>query len=73
LDGLKFRRIFACGEAGSKGFVDHFQDIEVGERKVLKLILRLHMEHVTYPHVAQTIALLDQYFTPVDISVDCAC
>lgn len=47
-----------------------FQEIEVGERKVLKLILRLHMEHVTYPNIAQTIALLEQYFTPVGIGVD---
>ena len=28
------------------------------------------MEHVSYPHIAQTIALLDRYFTPVGIGVD---
>ncbi len=47
-----------------------FQEIEVGERKVLKLVLRLHLEHVTYPHIAQIIALLEQYYTPVGIGVD---
>ena len=47
-----------------------FQEIEVGERKVLKLVLRLHLEHVTYPHIAQTIGLLERYFTPTGIGVD---
>jgi hypothetical protein len=47
-----------------------FQEIDVGERKVMKLILRVHMEHVTYPHIAQTIALLERYYTPVGIAVD---
>ena len=28
------------------------------------------MEHVTYPHIAQTIALLERYYTPVGIGVD---
>jgi len=47
-----------------------FQESEIGERKVLRLILRLHMEHVSYPHIAQTIALLERYFTPVGIGID---
>ncbi len=44
-----------------------FQESDVGERKVMKLILRLHMEHVAYPHIAQTLALLERYYTPVGI------
>ena len=47
-----------------------FREMEVGDRSVIKLILRVHMEHVTYPHIAQTIGLLDRYFTPVGIGVD---
>lgn len=47
-----------------------FRESEVGERKVLTLILRIHMEHVAYPHIAQTIALLERYFTPSGIGVD---
>ncbi|MCE5314621.1 MAG: hypothetical protein ABFD49_11755 [Armatimonadota bacterium] len=34
------------------------------------LVLRLHMEHVSYPHIAQTISLLDRYFAPAGIGVD---
>ena len=47
-----------------------FREIEVAERPVLKLVLRLHLEHVAYPHIAQTFALLERYFTPVRIGVD---
>ena len=47
-----------------------FQEVEVGDRIILKLILRFHMEHVSYPHIAQTIALLERYFTPAGIGVD---
>jgi hypothetical protein len=47
-----------------------FRESEVGERSVMSLILRIHMKHVSYPHVAQTIALLERYFTPVGIGVD---
>lgn len=47
-----------------------FHEIEAGERSVMKLILRIHMEHVSYPHIAQTISLLERYFTPVGIGVD---
>ncbi len=28
------------------------------------------MKHVAYPHIAQTIALLDRYYTAADIGVD---
>lgn len=47
-----------------------FQEVEAGDRIILKLILRVHMEHVSYPHIAQTIALLERYFTPTGIGVD---
>ena len=47
-----------------------FQEIEVGDRSILKLVLRIHMEHVSYPHIAQTISLLERYFTPVGIGID---
>jgi len=47
-----------------------FQEIEFGDRSVLKLVLRVHLEHVSYPHVAQVVSLLKRYFTPVGIRVD---
>lgn len=47
-----------------------FHEMEVGDRAVLRLVLRIHMEHVSYPHIAQTISLLERYFTPVGIGVD---
>ena len=47
-----------------------FQEIELAERRVLKLILRVRMEHVAYPHIAQTIGLLDRYYTATGIGVD---
>jgi hypothetical protein len=47
-----------------------FQEIELPERRIVKLILRVRMEHVAYPHIAQTIALLDRYYTAAGIGVD---
>lgn len=47
-----------------------FRESEIGERKVLTLVLRIHMEHVAYPLIAQTIALLERFFTPSGIGVD---
>ncbi len=47
-----------------------FQEMEVGERTLLKMILRVHLEHVSYPHIAQIIALLERYYTPAGIGVD---
>ena len=47
-----------------------FQEAESGERRVLRLVLRLHLEHVAYPNIAQTLALLDRYFSPAGIGVD---
>ncbi len=47
-----------------------FREDQIGDRKVLKLILRIHAEHVPYPHISQIIGLLDQYFLPVTIGID---
>jgi hypothetical protein len=47
-----------------------FQEMEIGERSLLKMIFRLHLEHGTYPHIAQVIALLERYYTPAGIGVD---
>jgi hypothetical protein len=47
-----------------------FQELELGERRIIKLVLRIHMKHVAYPHIAQTIALLDRYYTAAGIGVD---
>ena len=47
-----------------------FQETEIGERTLLKMILRVHLEHVSYPHIAQIIALLERYYTPAGIGVD---
>jgi hypothetical protein len=47
-----------------------FREVEMGERSVMTLVLRIHMEHVSYPHIAQTLAHLDRCFTPVGIGVD---
>ena len=47
-----------------------FQEIELPERRIVKMILRVRMEHVAYPHIAQTIALLDRYYTAAGIGVD---
>lgn len=47
-----------------------FREDSVGDRQVVTLVLRVHMEHVSYPHIAQVISLLDRYFTPVGIGID---
>ena len=33
-----------------------FQEVELLEHRMLKLILRMHIEHVAYPHIAQTLS-----------------
>lgn len=47
-----------------------FQEIEIAERVLLRLVLRIHLEHVTYPHISQIISLIDRYYTPTGIGVD---
>ena len=48
-----------------------FSDYETEEGKsYLTCVLRIHMEHVPYPLIAQCISLLDRYFTFEGIGVD---
>lgn len=47
-----------------------FREDEFGDRRVMTLVLRIHMEHVSYPHISQVISLLECYFTPVGIGID---
>ena len=39
-------------------------------KKVMWLVLRVHMEHVAYTHVTQAIALLDRYFEFAGLGID---
>lgn len=47
-----------------------FREDEFGDRRVMTMIFRIHMEHVSYPHIAQVVSLLERYFTPVAIGID---
>ena len=47
-----------------------FQEVEEEGRRRAKLVLRIHMEHVAYPHIAVVIGLLERYFAPMGIGVD---
>lgn len=47
-----------------------FREDEFGDRRMMTLVLRIHMEHVSYPHIAQVISLLERYYTPVGIGID---
>ncbi|MCL5104453.1 MAG: hypothetical protein M1133_10120, partial [Armatimonadetes bacterium] len=47
-----------------------FKEEEVEGRQAMKLMLRVHMEHVSYPHIAQLIGLLDIYYSPTGIGID---
>jgi hypothetical protein len=47
-----------------------FREQEIGERSVAKMILRVHMERVAYPMIAQTIALLEAFYTPTGLGID---
>ena len=47
-----------------------FQEARDETRTRVKLVLRIHMEHVVYPHIAEVIALLDRYHSPAGIGVD---
>jgi len=40
------------------------------ERPRVKLVLRVHMEHVAYPHISEVLAMLDGYYSPMGIGVD---
>jgi len=47
-----------------------FREQEIGERSVATMILRVHMERVAYPMIAQTIALLEAFYTPTGLGID---
>ncbi len=47
-----------------------FQEMQIRGRPVTVLVLRLHLEHVSYPHIAQGISLLERYYVPAGIGVD---
>jgi len=47
-----------------------FRETSENEKAVLRLVRRIHMERVAYPHIAQAIALLDRYLNPAGIGVD---
>jgi len=47
-----------------------FRETTENEKTLLKLVLRIHMEHVAYPHIAQVIGLLDRYINPAGVGVD---
>ncbi|MBI5788960.1 MAG: hypothetical protein HZA78_08920, partial [Candidatus Schekmanbacteria bacterium] len=40
------------------------------ERLHLKMVLRIHMEHVAYPHISACLALIDRYYNPAGIGLD---
>ncbi|MBI5789188.1 MAG: hypothetical protein HZA78_10075, partial [Candidatus Schekmanbacteria bacterium] len=43
---------------------------EPNERLHLKLVLRVHLEHVAYPHISACLALIDRYYNPAGIGLD---
>ena len=47
-----------------------FKETEEQGRIKLKLILRVHLEHVVYPHVAACLAIIDRYYNPAGLGVD---
>jgi len=47
-----------------------FQETQEEERRRVKLVLRVHMEHVAYPHIADVLGLLDRWYSPMGIGVD---
>jgi len=47
-----------------------FKEAVENEKTFLRLMLRIHMEHVAYPHISQTFALIDKYLEPVGIGID---
>jgi hypothetical protein len=47
-----------------------FKETEENGRTRLKLVLRIHLEHVVYPHIAACLALIDRYYNPTGLGVD---
>ena len=59
----------SCSVSGASVF-GSTGDRQTGNRSTAKLVLRVHMEHVAYPHIADAIALLARYYAPMGIGVD---
>ena len=47
-----------------------FRETQDEGKSHARLVLRIHMEHVAYPHIAQVLALLEHYYAPMGIGVD---
>jgi hypothetical protein len=47
-----------------------FKETEEHGRIQLKLILRVHLEHVAYPHISACLALIDRYYNPAGVGLD---
>ncbi len=47
-----------------------FKETEEHGRTKLRLVLRIHLEHVAYPNIAACLALLDHYYDPVGLGID---
>jgi len=47
-----------------------FEETEEHGRTQLKLILRVHLEHVAYPHISACLGLIDRYYNPAGIGLD---
>lgn len=47
-----------------------FRETHEEGRARVSLVLRVHMEHVAYPHIAEALALLERYYAPAGIGVD---
>ena len=47
-----------------------FQETQDEGKSRARLVLRVHMEHVAYPHIADVIGLLERYYAPMGIGVD---
>ena len=47
-----------------------FQETQDEGKSRARLVLRIHMEHVAYPHIADVIGLLERYYAPIGIGVD---
>jgi hypothetical protein len=47
-----------------------FKETEEHGRTQLRLILRVHLEHVAYPHISACLALIDRYYNPAGVGLD---
>ena len=47
-----------------------FKETEEHGRTQLRLILRVHLEHVAYPHISVCLGLIDRYYNPAGMGLD---